>query len=420
MPASPPPPGSDGLPTPNAPDGSTFRVLWLTEHYYPGQGGMAQSCDRIVAGLREAGATIDLVHFTRRARYAGRPIRAETRRNGRYIAVPTGATPAHTLNLLWNAIEADPLTGTLTHIVAFGGELALRAAPIYAAWLELPLITLLRGNDFDLGIFSPRLLPALHQALERAAHVCVVSRDKARKIAGLYRHIQPTWIPNGIDLRTWIPLPSERQRAAAWRRATVGPGRRVLGIFGQIKPKKGGLFFLKALQASGLAERFHLLLVGELDAELHEWLQLHRASAGGEIACTLLPHQERYALLPHYLACDLVVLPSFYDGLPNVALEAAALGIPLLAATTGGMADVLQDGRHGLLFAPGNSHDCRRALNLAARLPAETLQHQGNACRALVENHLHHRLEAERYLRVLAATYPTSVAPESGEAAAHQ
>ena len=43
------------------------RVLLLTAHYPPGRGGMAQSCDRIVHGLRRAGLTVDVVVFSDRA-----------------------------------------------------------------------------------------------------------------------------------------------------------------------------------------------------------------------------------------------------------------------------------------------------------------------------------------------------------------
>ena len=49
-----------------------------------------------------------------------------------------------------------PALQTLTHVVAFGGFVPLLAAPTYAAWLNVPLVTLLRGNDFDLGLFDAR------------------------------------------------------------------------------------------------------------------------------------------------------------------------------------------------------------------------------------------------------------------------
>jgi glycogen synthase len=372
------------------------NILWLTERYFPERGGMARSCDRIVSGLRAAGVTVDVLHL----RSKGSRFRCEQQRNGRLITLPLGDEPAHALNRIWPALAADHAARPWTHVVAFGGQVALPAAPIYAAWLNLPLITLLRGNDFDTGIFNPRLRPVLQDALQRSAQVCVVSRDKGERITALYPQIVPRWIPNGIDLAAWTPLPAECRRAAEWRAAHVPDGRRVLGMFGHIKPKKGGLFFLKALLASGYAERFHLLLVGELSPEMEQWLALHTA----EFSLSREPFVEQADLLWRYAACDLVAITSFYDGMPNVLLEAAALGIPLLAARVGGMADLLADGRHGFLFTPGDPHDCRWAISRAAITDADELQQYGAACRELVADRLDQRRETTEYLAVLRET----------------
>jgi glycosyltransferase involved in cell wall biosynthesis len=377
---------------------AALRLLWLTERYYPEQGGMAQSCDRIVTTLREAGVVIDLVHLTgKRAQW-----RMESGRNGRYITAPPGNDPAHALNRLWSMLEAAHAQTPWTHVVAFGGQVALLAAPVYAAWLGVPLITLLRGNDFDTGIFSLRQRPLLQAALERSAAVCVVSRDKARRITALYPQIQPHWIPNGIDLDTWALLPSERQRAADWRAEHVAPERRVLGMFGHIKPKKAGLFFLQTLLNSGYAERFHLLIVGAVSPEIEGWLEMH----AGELHMSRSDFVEHSAMLWRYAACDLVVVPSFYDGMPNVLLEATALGVPLLAARVGGMADLLADREHGFLFAPGDAHDCRWAITQAATATDAELQQYGAAGRTLVASSLTHRQEAQRYLEMLYDTLP--------------
>src|SRR5262249_55094180 len=157
-------------------------------------------------------------------------------------------------------------------------------------------------------------------------------------------------IPNGIDLAEWEPLPSNLQRATDWKQQNVPLGRRVLGIFGQIKQKKGGLFFLQNLLDSGCAEKFHLLFVGEVGSDVLEWLTAHKQ----QFSFTLQPFINRYELLSFYPACDFIVIPSFYDGLPNVELEAAALGLPFLASTAGGLKDFLVDGEHGFLFHPGD------------------------------------------------------------------
>lgn len=375
-----------------------MRLLWLTERYYPERGGMAQSCDRIVTALRDADVLVDVVHL----REKGGRFQCASRRNGRDMTVPLGSDTAHALNRFWSTLTANHADASWSHVVAFGGQVVLLAAPVFAAWLRVPLITLLRGNDFDTGIFSVRQRGVLREAIERAARVCVVSRDKGERITALYPHIHPVWIPNSIDLENWSLLPSERKRAETWRAQHVAEGQRVLGMFGQIKPKKGGLFFLKTLLASGHAERFHLLIVGEVNLELDSWLTEHTPALNH----SRFPFVDRADLPWHYAACDLVAVTSFYDGLPNVVLEAAALGVPLLAAHVGGMADVLDDEQHGFLFAPGDPHDCRRAIMRAATAPDEVLQQYGTACRALVKTHLSHQQEQARYLAVLRDTLP--------------
>ncbi|MEP7219865.1 MAG: glycosyltransferase, partial [Bacteroidota bacterium] len=95
---------------------------------------------------------------------------------------------------------------------------------------------------------------------------------------------------------------------------------------------------------------------------------------------------------------------SFYDGLPNVLLESAALGIPFIASTAGGMADLLIDGEHGFLFHPGNGAECRRAIARAANADDAELARIGERCRELVPGRFDHIAEAAAYRRLLAET----------------
>jgi len=372
----------------------SLHLLWLTENYFPSRGGMAQSCDRIVYSLRSAGVTVDVAHFSQRAQ----KWKTELRRNGRDWICPIGNDPSHAMNCLWNIISKEK--SAFTHVVAFGGVLPMIAAPVYSAWLGVPLVTLLRGNDFDAAIFTPKRADLLREALQKSSRICVVSRDKVQKINALFPDIHPLWIPNGIDLADWQALPSQDKRAQKWRHEHVTEGRRVLGMFGHIKQKKGGLFFLETLLDSGLADRFHLLFVGELDEEVSYWLNLHQA----EIAHSIFPFIERYDLIPHYKACDMVVIASFYDGLPNVLLEAAALGIPLLASTAGGMGDVLEDNQQGFLFHAGDAHECRKALQRAATASDEELKLLGENGRLLTRSRLSRQMETESYLSVFTET----------------
>jgi glycosyltransferase involved in cell wall biosynthesis len=249
----------------------------------------------------------------------------------------------------------------------------------------------------------------LREALEQSARVCVVSRDQGEKIRALLPQAQPVWIPNGIDVELWQPLPSDHQRAIAWRQCTVPSERRVLGLFGTMKKKKGGLFFLHALHRTGCAQRVHLLCIGTFEDATLAWLEAHSP----EVSYSLYPFMERFALLQYYLACDLMVLPSYYDGFPNVLLEAMALARPVLASTAGGMGDVLCDGQHGFLFAPGDPYGCCQAIQCAATASAHALHRLGEACQRLVHAELNARLEAERYQAVFVETLGQAGQPQA-------
>jgi glycogen(starch) synthase len=368
-----------------------MRLLFITENHPPDRGGMAESCDRILRGLTRAGVTVDIVHFDRRSASASHRATG----NGSLTRVPPDADVPHALNLLWNRLQQHLDLRATTHVVAFGGSLPLLCAPLFAAWMERPLVTLLRGNELDLGLFDPRRRPLLDDALRRSAAVCTVTTSQARKVAALHPDVEPQVVANGIDFDLWQATDGDRARAASWRAEHVDGSRRLLGMFGHLKSKKGVPFFLDALHRSGLADRVHLLLIGEVEEQVQALLEQHA------FAFDVLPPVDRFALLPFYLACDLLVLPSHYDGFPNVVIEAMALARPLLASSMGGVEDVATDGEEAFLFAPGDEHACRAAIARAAEASDDTLQRMGASAVAVARRRCDAREEARRYLEVL-------------------
>jgi glycosyltransferase involved in cell wall biosynthesis len=85
-------------------------------------------------------------------------------------------------------------------------------------------------------------------------------------------------------------------------------------------------------------------------------------------------------------AADLVVLPSAYEGLPNVVLEAMWFRKPVVATAAPGTTEVVLDGKTGLLVPVGDVNSLARALRDIIRDPA-LARRLGNAGRAHVEAH---------------------------------
>lgn len=362
-----------------------MSILWLTENYPPQRGGMAQSCDRIVDHLRKLGHIINVMHFTDRG-----PRQMIQQLNGWYTVVPFEDSEAHTLNVAWEFVSQKPVSV----LVCFGGYLPMLAAPVFSKWLSVPLLTLVRGNDFDSAVFTPRKRDLMRDALETAQVVSVVSKDKVDKINKLYPQVNVQYIPNGIDTEAWRPSPSEFMFAETWR-SENSKNRICVGLFGQLKTKKGIRFLFDALWQSKALERLHFLLIGEVTEETEQLVATHEFSI---TSCSFL---DRYELLKYYLCCDVVAIPSFYDGMPNVLLEAGALGIPVIASNTGGMKDVITDKQNGFLFTPGDAPSCRKSFFDFVNLSIDERLTLGNHLKKTVHTQFNVQHETNRYDELL-------------------
>jgi len=363
-----------------------MSILWLTENYPPQRGGMAQSCDRIVDQLRNLGHTINVLHFTGR----GTPFHVTQQLNGWYAVAPFEDSEAHTLNVAWEFVRQKPFSA----LVCFGGYLPMLAAPVFAKWLSVPLLTLVRGNDFDSAVFTPRKRDLMRDALEASQIVSVVSKDKVDKIKKLYPQVNVQYIPNGIDTEAWKPTPSEVRFAQTWK-SEISKNKICVGLFGQLKTKKGIRFLFDTVRQSEVLERLHFLLIGEVTEETEQLV------ATGEFSITSCSFLDRYELLKYYLCCDVIAIPSFYDGMPNVLLEAGALGIPVIASNTGGMKDVITDRQNGFMFTPGDAASCRKSFFDFVSLSGDARVALGTELKNTIYTQYSVQLETNRYDKLL-------------------
>ena len=116
--------------------------------------------------------------------------------------------------------------------------------------------------------------------------------------------------------------------------------------------QKGQIFALKSLQQ--LVEAGHkdirLLLAGDVRVK-QEWADFIKENKLEEFVVFLgyLPPAE---LAKIYDIADLFILPSLWEGFPNVVLEAMAHGCPVIATDVGGVREAIDDGRNGLVIGP--------------------------------------------------------------------
>jgi glycogen(starch) synthase len=365
-----------------------MSILWLTENYPPQRGGMAQSCDRIVDQLRKLGYMINVLHFT----HSNAPFQITQQRNGWYAVARFEDSEAHTLNVTWEFIRQKPVSA----IVCFGGYLPMLAAPVFAKWLSVPLLTLVRGNDFDSAVFTPRKRDMVRDVLEASRVVSVVSKDKVEKIEKLYPQVNVQYVPNGIDTENWKPTPSEIVFAETWRKEN-NEHKVCIGLFGQLKAKKGVRFLFDALRQSEVLKQVHFLMIGEVTEETEQLIASH------EFSITSFTFLDRYELLKYYLCCDGIAIPSFYDGMPNVLLEAGALGIPVIASNTGGMKDIITDRQNGMVFTPGDASSCRKSFFDFVNLSDAFRKALGAQLKETICTQYSVQLETKRYDELLKA-----------------
>jgi glycosyltransferase involved in cell wall biosynthesis len=122
---------------------------------------------------------------------------------------------------------------------------------------------------------------------------------------------------------------------------------------GRLSPEKGQTGLLRAF-AKLRARRPELMLRLVGDGPDRMSLEALAKELGLTDAVTFagrLPEEETLAEIAR---SDLLVLPSFMEGLPIVLMEAMAVGVPVIASRVAGIPELVEDGETGLLFTPSD------------------------------------------------------------------
>jgi glycosyltransferase involved in cell wall biosynthesis len=171
-------------------------------------------------------------------------------------------------------------------------------------------------------------------------------------------------INNGVDTERFVP----GNRSAAREQFGLPQEAVVLGMVGRFGPYKRHDLLIAAFEDFAKANpNVHLLLVGGGGPEEKRIRELVERSP---VRCQILWAGFKPDPLSCYQAMDMLVLPSFNEGMSNAALEAMACAVPVLCHRACGHADIIHDGVNGYV------RNIESAPELA-RILSELLARQG-------------------------------------------
>ena len=193
-----------------------------------------------------------------------------------------------------------------------------------------------------------RLVRFLDKVLLRHSRIVVMVSDATRSLVPRW------WLPQGrvAVLRNAIVIEEYGVTAGTSTSRNEGPrsSTRILNV-GRLSEEKGQDLLIRAVaDLAGQYEGLELLIAGRGPCE--GALRELAGRLGLNDRVHFLGYVEDMPAL--YAEVDLVVQSSLTEGLPNVILEAAHLGLPIIATDVGGTREVIEHGTTGWLIAPGS------------------------------------------------------------------
>ena len=399
------------------------RVLFLAESFHPVLGGGETHVLRLGSALVAAGDAATVV--TRRGEPSWpaeevvdgiRVVRVRPSgpgRTGKFLMVPAAFRA-----VLREARGHDLLVVRGTRVLGLPGLVAARATRLGVVMQpetngELSGEAWTWGKDWAGGPAGrlARGLFAVRNRLLRDADAFVAMSRAIREemlVAGVPGE-RIALLPHGVDTERFRPAdPAER----AALRARLGLPEGVLAAWsGRLLRGKGLETLLDAFaRAASEVPGLHLVLVGSGEGQalsIESELRSRAAASGLGARVHFTGRVDRVEDVLR--AADFFVFPSVFEALGIALVEAAACALPAVASRTGGIVDVVEEGRSGLLVAPGDAGALGEGLHVLGTDPARRSA-MGREARRVALARFDERDAFDRYRGLFreVATRPTS------------
>jgi teichuronic acid biosynthesis glycosyltransferase TuaC len=266
------------------------------------------------------------------------------------------------------------------------------AAMLLSAELKIPYVVTVHGIDAfsteqvrgRAGEWSRRISTRVFQSSKRV--ICISERVREAVLEGTGRSCRTSVVYNGVDPEMFSPATEP-----------VAGELRVLSV-GNLIPIKGHELLLRAV--ASLAFEFRALTL-EIIGDGPERSHLQDLAQQLQIAerVRFLGRQSRAQVAEAMRRSTVFALPSRYEGLGCVYLEAMSTGKPVIGCRGQGIAEIIQQGSNGFLVGPDNEKELTLALGMLLR--DEGLRHRiGNAARDTVLDRLTLSQQAESLARI--------------------
>jgi len=368
------------------------RIAFIASRFAPDLGGVARSASRTAQSLVAAGCDVDVFTLTRGVPpgqlVSLRSADEHGSLDGRLTVHRLGAFAHEDLTLQHAEMVLEWLADERAFDLVWGHyvDAAAFVAVLFAERRGLPSVVSARGNDIERLAYPPGDFARLRWTLERATRVLAVSAALAGKIRAIVDErvrgrVHET--PNVVDSDVFLPGGPDPKRRA---RLGIPEGAVVLGFSGELRHKKGLPFLVRALAEVRATRPAHLLVIGEVRPREHEALSVAlEADRSLRDAIAITGHlEDPHEVAAHLRLCDLVLVPSLWDGMPNALLEAMACARVVLTSDAGGMPEVVKHGETGFIVRRAELHRLGEAAIELLDLDAAARDRIGMAARAHV------------------------------------
>lgn len=198
--------------------------------------------------------------------------------------------------------------------------------------------------------------PLYEAAINHATNLIAVSETVRQELSKAFPTLADRIriIPNWLDERTRHPLSRKEARAHFGIKKFWA-----IAVIGQITPLKRQDLFLEAIRlltANNAYERAEFFIIGAANPTDQAYEMKLKTMAREMGLADRIHFTGLVAELPKYLpAFDIVVVPSENEGFSLATIEAMAAGCAVIATESGGLAEIIEQHKTGLLFEPGNA-----------------------------------------------------------------